>query len=295
MKNRRLLWPILLVLVGMALLLWIVNRRPALSQNSFDGRRAWRDVAYQLNLGPRIPGSDAHRLVIEWIVAELRKNGWQTEIQSGMIADHSFQNIVAKRGSGSQPVLFGAHFDTRIMADQDPDPSKRALPVPGANDGASGVAVLLEMARVLPRDLSGETWLVFFDIEDQGDLPGWDWILGSRAFAQALSVTPQAVVVIDMIGDAELNIYKERTSTPLLAHQIWQAAAEAGYARQWIDQVKFSMIDDHTPFLQRGFPAVDVIDFDYPYWHTTADTADKVSAESLEAVGKSLILWLQSK
>ncbi len=98
------------------------------------------------------------------------------------------------------------------VADHDPDPALRTQPVPGANDGASGVAVLLELARSLPETLHAQVWLVFFDAEDQGDIQGWDWILGSRAFAQQLTTKPDAVVVIDMIGDKNLDIYYESNS-----------------------------------------------------------------------------------
>ena len=103
-------------------------------------------------------------------------------------------------------------------------------PVPGANDGASGVAVLLELARVLPADLEGQVWLAFFDSEDQGNLPGWDWILGSRALANSLTDKPDAVIVVDMIGDANLNIPQERNSDPGLTAEIWDTAARLGYA-----------------------------------------------------------------
>ena len=130
---------------------------------------------------------------------------------------------------------------------------ERNQPVPGANDGASGVAVLLELARTLPADIKGQVWLVFFDAEDQGNIPGWDWILGSRAFAQSLTASPDAVVVIDMIGDADLNIYQEKNSNPAITKEIWDIAAQAGYP-QFIATPKFAMIDDHTPFLAKGHP-----------------------------------------
>jgi Zn-dependent M28 family amino/carboxypeptidase len=205
---------------------------------------------------------------------------------------HPVRNVVATRGGPSGPaIILGAHFDTRQFADQDPTLANRKLPVPGANDGASGVAVLLEIARSLPADSKIPVRLVFFDTEDQGDLPGWDWILGSKVYAQSLTSTPLAVVVVDMIGDADLNIYQERSSNPALVKTIWQSAADLGYA-QFIPQPKYSMIDDHTPFLEKGYPAVDLIDFDYPNWHTIGDTPDKVSAASLKAVGDVLIRWI---
>ncbi|MPM92127.1 hypothetical protein SDC9_139261 [bioreactor metagenome] len=149
------------------------------------------------------------------------------------------------------------------------------------------------MARVMPAEQKA-VWLVFFDTEDQGHIKGWDWILGSQAYADALTVSPQAVIVIDMIGDADLNIYREKSSDQTLTDQIWQSAADLGYSEQFINDEKYNMLDDHTPFLEKGIPAVDIIDFDYPYWHTTQDTADKVSPESLSVVGNTLLSWLQS-
>ena len=193
---------------------------------------------------------------------------------------------------GKQWVILGAHYDSRISADQDPDLNMRHLPVTGANDGASGVAVLLELARSLPQDLDREVWLVFFDLEDQGNQEGWEWILGSRAFADSLEGKPDAVVIIDMIGDADLNLYREANSDPQLTDQIWGLADELGYSSIFINSVKFSILDDHLPFIEKGIPAIDIIDFDYPYWHTVQDTADKVSAQSLEVIGRVLHTWL---
>ena len=109
-------------------------------------------------------------------------------------------------------MIIGAHYDSRLLADPDPDPSLRNQPVPGANDGASGVAVLLELARILPKNLDKTIWLVFFDAEDNGNIPGYDWIMGSRVFVQTLIDKPDEAIIIDMIGDADLNIYQEKNS-----------------------------------------------------------------------------------
>jgi Zn-dependent M28 family amino/carboxypeptidase len=260
----------------------------------FSGENALKTVAYQINLGPRIPGSDAHQKIGDWIVQTLKGYGWQTEIQQSTYKGQPVRNIIARRGSGKPWMILGAHYDTRMAADQDPDTSKRAEPVPGANDGASGVSVLLELGRTLPENLDKEIWLVFFDSEDQGNLPDWDWILGSRAFAEQLSAKPDAVVIVDMIGDADLNIYQERNSNQELVQSIWKKAAELGYSKQFIPQLKYGMLDDHTPFLEKGIAAADIIDFDYPYWHTTSDTTEKVSAESLKIVGETLYNWITS-
>ncbi len=258
----------------------------------FDGQRALQDVARQVEIGPRVVGSDAHAQAVEWIRQTANEAGWQVDLQETTYQGQPVRNIIAKRGSGEPWVIIGAHYDSRMLADQDTDPQLAALPVPGANDGASGVAVLLELARVLPQNLDKQVWLVFFDSEDNGRLPGWNWILGSRAFAESLQEHPDQVVVIDMIGDANLNIYKERNSDAALTEDIWGVAAQAGYGEQFISELKHSMLDDHTPFLEKGITAIDIIDFDYPYWHTSQDTTDKVSAESLEAVGETLRQWL---
>ena len=293
----------LIFLLSTLLLTTVAGRRIILTyyypettgRENFDGERALDDIAYQVSLGPRIPGTEGHRRVIEWINSELQKSGWEVENQSGEIFNQQFINIIGKRGGGGtsqEPwIILGAHYDTRIYADKDPDPLRQQLPVPGANDGASGVALLLELARVLPVDINKQIWLVFFDAEDNGNIPGWDWILGSRAFVQSLTEIPDSAIVVDMIGDADLGIYYEKNSDPEISAEIWSVAARLGYS-QFIPAPKHGILDDHTPFLEAGIRAVDIIDFDYPYYHTTSDTPDKVSADSLEAVGESLRVWL---
>ena len=245
-------------------------------------------------LGPRLPDSPAHDQVIAWVLGEIANAGWEGEVQD-IPGDKPIKNIIAKRGKAGPWIILGAHYDSRLMADQDPDPQLRTQPVPGANDGASGVAVLLELARTLPADLPVQLWLVFFDAEDNGDIQGWDWIMGSSAFVASLEAKPDAAIIIDMIGDANLNLPIEQNSTPELVQQIWQTAKDLGYESVFLNQPGYSMLDDHTPFLQAGIPAVDIIDFDYPYWHTTQDTPDKVSAQSLEIIGNTLTQWLKTQ
>lgn len=261
-------------------------------QPAFNGQRALADIEYQLALGPRTPGSAAHANTVEWMLRSLRAAGWGAEVQETEWLGQPVRNVIAKRGAGEPWLILGAHYDSRLSADFDPDPAAHAHPVPGANDGASGVAVLLELARVLPPDLPGQIWLVFFDAEDNGRIAGWDWIMGSRAFAQSLSEHPDAVIILDMIGDADLQVYYEANSDESLRAEIWDTAAELGYADLLIPSVRHSMLDDHTPFIELGIPSVLLIDFDYPYWHTRQDTLDKVSAHSLQAVGDTMLAWL---
>jgi Zn-dependent M28 family amino/carboxypeptidase len=293
---KRLVPLIITLIIGFLFLAVVfVMNEPETEQTglqSFDPQRAYQDVINQVRFGPRTPGSQAHTAAVDYIQNELVDAGWEVELQQLEYNNHPIKNIIARRGSGSPLTLLGAHYDSRLSADRDPDPDKRVQPVPGANDGASGVAVLLELGRVLPAEIQGQIWLVFFDLEDQGNLPGFDWILGSRAFATQLEQKPDSVVILDMIGDADLNVYLEKNSTVALREEIWAAAERLSYEEYLLPQVKYSILDDHTPFLELGIPAVDLIDFDYPYYHTTQDTADKVSPESLKIIGETILEWL---
>jgi glutaminyl-peptide cyclotransferase len=299
---RKILNPFFIYLFGVILILGVGGlglgqlraAQKELLPLTFSGERAYRDIQRQLEMGPRIPGTPGHDQIVGWITAELVKTGWEASIQETQREAVAIKNVIGKRGDQTGPwIILGAHYDTRMYADEDPDPEKRDHPVPGANDGASGVAVLLELGRVLPPDLPGEIWLVFFDAEDNGRIPGWDWIMGSRAFVEELENYPDAVLIVDMIGDKDLQIYYERSSDQELLESIWGKAKKLGY-NQFIHEPKYHMLDDHTPFLEAGIRAGVLIDFDYPYWHTTEDTLDKVSAGSLEAVGRTLQEWLVS-
>jgi glutaminyl-peptide cyclotransferase len=288
---RKSLVPII-ILLGILLVgggVWIIAPRYA-PPTPFDGQRAYQDVLTQVGLGPRVVGSDAHTKAVEYIQTELQKAHWQSQIQQTSWQGFPVENIIATRSGKTPQIILGAHYDSRMVADQDPGPGPHP-PVPGANDGASGVAVLLELARTLPSNTIPIS-LVFLDAEDDGGLGGRDWLLGSRAFVAALTYHPRAAIILDMIGDADLNIYIERNSNPELVSEIWKQAADMGHQKQFIPIPKWNMEDDHTPFLEAGIPAVDIIDFDYPYWHTTADTADKVSAASLQIVGEVVRAWL---
>ena len=232
-------WLGLTLLAGImlaGLLIWWSGRQPAVNSSSasFDGARAFADAAYQVALGPRIPGSAAHSKISAWLRKELSPYGWQVEDQKGELQGHPINNIIARRGNSGSWIVLGAHYDTRLYADRDPDPGKRMEGVPGADDGASGVAVLLELGRTLPRDLPKQIWLVFFDAEDNGNIEGWVWILGSRWIVGQLGRYPDAAVIVDMVGDANLNLYFEKNSDPSLSTQIWNQAALVGYSSSFI-------------------------------------------------------------
>ena len=275
----------------------------------FDGKYAYENYFLaQMRIGVRPAGSAAARATGDYIIAQLRESKWTTETQEFLYRDVPVRNVIGKIAGGRGPIIMlGAHYDTRPRADQ--DKTNPTQPILGANDGASGVAVLLELARTLDASkLKNEVWLAFFDAEDNGNLTScdllptqscdktqWNWSVGAEYVAANLKTKPAAVVIVDMIGDADQNIYYEHNSDKELQEQIWGVAAKLGFTRQFVPEYKWSMSDDHTPFLQRGIRAVDMIDFDYPYWHTTQDTADKVSAASLERVGRVLQTWLENQ
>lgn len=273
---------------------WGFEQARSTSAAAFDGRRALRDVELQVSMGPRIPGSASHAMVIEWMTGELRAAGWTVQDQTATSMGHEIHNLAAQRSDVPPEILLGAHYDSRILANRDPNPLLRSQPVPGANDGASGVAVLIELARTLPPAVL-PIELVFFDAEDNGQIPGWDWLLGSKAFVATMQTRPRAMILLDMVGDADLRIPMESNSDPALRRSIWATAARLGYRDVFVPETKYSIEDDHVPFLQAGIPAVDIIDLDYAYWHTTADTADHVSERSLQIVGDVVRTWLQEQ
>ncbi len=265
----------------------------------FSGEEALAHVKAQCALGPRPVGSEANRKTGDYIAQELEKNGWQVEFQEFAHQGYILRNVIGKKGRGPL-IILGAHFDTRPLADS--DPQDRSQPVMGANDGASGVAVLLELARVLGAEATdqAEIWLVFFDGEDRGELDGWDWCVGSQYFADHLGAgegqtnrRPEYVLIVDMVGDAKQGFYYEWTSALWVLEKVWKSAAAQGYDKYFVPEFRYSIYDDHTPFLGYGLPAAVLIDFDYEYWHTRHDTPDKVSAESLGRVGDSLERMLE--
>ena len=266
--------------------------RPAL----FDGEIAYQLVVEQTDFGFRPTGSEANQETGDWIIDHLVTEGWEVETQEFTYRGVPVRNIIGKMPDAEdEPVVFlGAHYDTRFKADM--DPVQPDQPVMGANDGASGTAVLLELAHALEADkIPYQVWLIFFDAEDNGRIDDWEWIVGSSYMAAHLEVQPEFVIIVDMIGDADQQIYYERNSDPSLMEAIWKVAADLGYGDTIISKYRHSILDDHTPFAQLGIPAVDMIDFDYPYWHTTDDTVDKVSSESLLRVGRTLENFLENQ
>lgn len=266
----------------------------------FDGAEAMRRVEHQVAAGPRVPGTAAHRAIGDWIEAELRRRADTVEVQRfthRTVGGDTLplRNVIARfRPGDPNRVLLLAHWDTKPHAVLDPVPANRTQPVPGANDGASGVAVLLGVAdelRQLPPSVGVD--LLFVDGEDYGSFEGDapDNLLGSRYFATHLppGYRPLFAVVFDMVGDRDQQFEQEGYSldgAPEVVERVWSTAESIGLGRIFRPRRGQPLSDDHVPLLQAGIRAIDVIDFEYPYWHTTADTPDKLSAESLANVGK---------
>jgi len=285
--NYKKKFPQFIAIIFTTLLLSCIQENPA----SFNGNNALNYVQKQVEFGPRIPGSSNSNALKSFLEKELEFSGWNVEFQNFIFDDEELTNIIAKSSDNPPRIIIGTHFDTRELSDNESLDSLKKIPVPGANDGASGTAVLLELSRVIKKE-DYDIWLLFFDGEDQGYIKDWDWSMGARYFVNHLILKPDSVIIIDMIGDANLNIYKEKSSTNSLVEAIWNQAEKLGYGSHFIQEYKYSIIDDHLPFIENGIPACLIIDFDYPYWHTTNDTPDKISANSLEIIGNVLISWL---
>ncbi len=290
-KTSKILLILIIIIALATLAIFVPPMLPSKAQG-FDGERAFEDVKYQVDLGPRTLGSTAHDQVVTWLVDQLTSLAWQVEVQETQISNQAIRNVVARRGEGTPWVIFGSHYDSRPVADRDPNPANRTKPVPGADDGASSTATLLELARVIPKNIDKQVWLVFFDAEDAFGTSGPSLATGSEYFVSQLQGKPNSVVVLDMVGDKNLDIYMEGNSNRSLNNEIWAVAQQLGYP-QFIPQYKYDILDDHIPFIDAGIRAVDIIDFNYPYWHTTADTLDKVSAQSLQVVGYTMLKWLE--
>jgi len=252
-----------------------------------------KHIQEQLSFGPRIPGSDASLKTANYFRDYLEDNGWIVEFQEFDFEGVKLRNVIAKNSAGAPQLLIGTHYDTRQISDQDPVQSNQSIPVPGAIDGSSGSALLLELGNLVS-DEETIIWLVFFDGEDQGGINNWQWSIGAEYFAKNFVEKPKSVVILDMLGDHDLKIYKELNSDLELSNEIWTIAGNLGFSNSFINEQKHSFIDDHLPFINMGIPTALLIDFDYPYWHTTSDTLDKVSERNLEIVLEVINEWIRS-
>ncbi len=280
--------------------------QPATAVPTFDGKKAFEYLKAQTNFGPRNPGSTGHQKCLDYLQRELQQYADAVNLQPFTQPGYDgvtlkLTNIIASFNLQSTTrILLIAHWDTRPRADQEKDPKKRNQPILGANDGASGVAIYLEIARHLrsaPPAIGID--ILFVDGEDYGkesDTP--NYLLGARYFAEHLpkGFSPAFGILLDMVGDKQLEIRKEQYSmkyAPDIVDLVWSTAAALG-VEQFSSFAQNAVTDDHIPLNEAGIKTIDLIDFDYPdasnrFWHTSEDTPDKCSPESLEAVGKVIL------
>ena len=275
------------------------------ARTAFSGPGAYEHVKTQIAFGPRVPGTESHRRAGDWIVEQMRARAdtvleqrWTHRTASGDTLP--MRNILARwRPEARGRVLYLTHWDSRPIADSAVDTLQRRMPTPGANDGASGVALFIALGDVLqasPPTVGVD--LLFVDGEDYGDFDKkQDVLIGSRYFAAnppSADYRPLFGVLWDMIGDADLRIYQEIYSVraaPEVVTRVWSKAAELGYERVFVPQARFEVYDDHIPLIEKGWRVINVIDIEYPndrtrtYHHTPQDLPDKVSPRSLQIVG----------
>jgi glutaminyl-peptide cyclotransferase len=273
--------------------------------SAFDQQNAWKMLLRQTDFGPRYPGSEAHIECRDFLVEEMRKHTENVRLQE---FTHTWSqtgkpikmwNVIGEQNwkDAKVRVLLLAHWDTRPSADMEPDPKNARKPIVGANDGASGVAVLLELMRVM-KGANPDLGIMYLmtDGEDLGpDLE--EMFLGAKKFAKEMpNPRPNYGILLDMVGDKDLRIPMEMNSlrfAPRLMLDFYAFANRIGYGATF-PQAQGQMIeDDHIPLNEAGLPTINLIDFTYPYWHTLEDTPDKCSPESLGKVGAVLEAWLK--
>jgi glutaminyl-peptide cyclotransferase len=279
------------------------NQREAIDYPKIDLVKSFSYLTDQVNFGPRYIGTDAHEKCADYIRDNVKMYADKVDEQYFPVTfrgeNVQCRNIIALFNGNKDEkwYLIGAHYDTRPIADHDPDPAKRNEPILGANDGASGVAVLLSMAESLKKlKAHKNVMLIFLDAEDAGGINGLNYCLGSEYFAgNHDSYKVDYGIILDMIGDTDLLVYKEKNSVytaPELVKALWKSAWLKKHGDNFSYMEKYTVYDDHMPLNMSGIPTIDVIDFDYPSWHTRADLPDKCSPRSLYIIGDSVLNFI---
>lgn len=279
----------------------------------FDRDSAYQYVAKQVAFGPRVPNTQAHQAAKDWLVNQLKQHGAMVIEQDFTAKAYTGEklkgtNIIGQYNlKAKKRVLFAAHWDSRHITDKDPDETKRNLPVDGADDGASGVGVLLEVARQLnnsPIDLGVD--IIFFDAEDYGNDNGQDelsWCLGSQHWSRNLHVggySPKYGILLDMVGAKNARLKREGYSmkyAPGLVNKVWKLAQEMGYGNYFSSEIGGGITDDHRMVNEiAGIPMIDIINLPnntnpvFPaHWHTTNDNMDNINKRTLGAVGQVVL------
>ncbi len=299
-------WLLLLAVIGLGLphpaRCGTVNRQTARRADPaarFNGERAFENLKRLVEFGPRPPGSKALAAARQWIIRQLEQSGLKVEedtfVASTPIGSIPMSNLIVKiPGADSRVLMLGGHYDTARFG---------GFEFVGANDGASSAGLLLELARVLARRKNRLTmWIVFFDGEEA--LRQWsetDSLYGSRHLVEKLTAAGElgrveALVLVDMIGDAKLDIDRDQNSTPWLAELVFETAKKLGYEKYFSNRQR-AYQDDHIPFVNAGVSALDLIDYNYgpnnSYWHTAKDTVDKCSPISLTVTGQVVLAAIE--
>ena len=295
-----------------------VESQPVKQQNvpAFDADSAWVFVENQVKFGPRVPNSEAHVACGNYLTSELKRFGAQVYEQEATLTAYNGTQLKAKNIIGSynpensKRVLLFAHWDSRPYADHDKDPANHKKPIDGADDGASGVGVLLEMARQFSiKSPAIGIDIIFFDAEDYGtpefvkEYKEYTWCLGAQFWAKNPHVKGYKAdfgILLDMVGAKNASFFKEATSmryAPQIVEEVWSTARDLGYGKFFINAEGGAITDDHQyVILGRNIPCIDIIYTDPesdngfgPHWHTQNDTMDNIDRETLKAVGQTVL------
>ena len=287
----------------------------------FDADSAFGYVAAQLDFGPRVPGTEGHRRCGEYIIASMSALADTVVTQKAEVTAYTgnklpITNIIARFNRGAKErVLILAHWDTRPWADADGNKANRNRPIPGANDGGSGVAVMMELARHLQGEaLPVGVDLLFVDAEDYGDSDGFGdtsatWCLGTQYFAEHLPYTPETMpkygICLDMVGGAGAVFHRDYVSHRAaggVLDRVWSVAAAGGYGDRFVNELGGSIVDDHLYINRAGIPCIDIVEHQsratggFPAtWHTLNDNLENIDRASLKAVGQTLLNLLYSE
>ncbi len=273
-------------------------RSPRVSADTpaVSGEKAMEHVRAQVAFGPRPPGSQALQKCRAYIEQQLRSYGYEVEEDAfeseTPYGSKRFVNLIARRGPGSKGVIaLASHYDTKYM---------ERVNFVGADDGGSSTGLLLELARVLASSKADlDYWFLFLDGEEAFvEWSTFDSTYGSRHLArrwkqEGVASRVKALILLDMVGDKDLDIVKDTNSTRWLSDLAWDTARKIGLAGI-LSTNEGEIQDDHIPFLDAGIPCLDLIDLDYPPWHTAADTLDKISPDSLEKTGRLVVALLSA-
>lgn len=264
-------------------------QRPA-----FDEKKAWAHLVKQCDFGPRPVGSAAHQKTRDYLVAEMKKVADKVVEQNFTYRGLPLTNVIGVfNAEAKRQVLLCGHWDTRPTADQELDPANQRKPIIGASDGASEIAVLLELGRLFKEQKPNVgVVIVLLDGEDYGNFERDEGVfLGAKYFAKNhQGYNPEFGILLDMVGDKDLDIHRERNSegfAPAVNNKVFRIARELGYSKNFIDDREYTNVsDDHFALNQAGIPTIDLIDFNYGPWHRLSDTPENCSANSLKVVGE---------